>query len=79
MAANFDFLSGTVRAAFMSRAEAVAAAREAVEFDEKRRPRNVWLCKGANSAGVVVPDRFVVGLAHDMPTEFGALLETVRP
>lgn len=58
-----DFIDGTVRQSFVRREDAIAAAREAIAQDEKRRARVVWHCSGAESAGCVVPAMFLVGLA----------------
>lgn len=59
-----DFVRGHVREVFPSRELAIAAARSAVAQDEQHRARVVWVCRGGESAGVVVPDRYVVGLLH---------------
>lgn len=70
-----DFLSGKHRAAFATQGEAVAAAREAWQGD--LRPRAVWLCRGGAADGVVVPDRYVVGVARRGQQEPGQRVELV--
>lgn len=49
----------TVRTAWASEAEAIAAARDAVASD--RRPRGIWLADGGHGAGCSVPTRWIVG------------------
>lgn len=73
-----DFLAGERRAAFATRDEARAAAREAVDGDAQRRPRGIWRAAGGASAGVQVPERFVVGLLRAGRAHMGEPLETVR-
>lgn len=58
-----DFIGGATRASFPDLPTAIAAARAAVDQDEKHRARAVWHIAGTQSAGVTVPTHYVVGLA----------------
>lgn len=66
-----------MRTAHATLLEAHTAARDAFRVDG--RARCIWMVRGGASAGVVVPDRFVVGLEKaGMPAAGSFLHATVR-